>query len=151
MKKYYVVLHCEGSLKMENVTVLESGIEGTLSIEMAVEKYRKAEPDEKRRAGIQYVSHNEFTNLFGVAPSLFNQGKEVKECKQITVVVCDGAITNVSGIPEGIELKIIDADWDAPSVIIFKADGSEEHREATDEEAAEYLGEEEENTEEEEE
>jgi hypothetical protein len=55
--------------------------------------------------------------------------------KTITVIVSDGGITQVTGVPEGIELKIIDRDWERPQVHIYKKGGKDIHREATDAEA----------------
>jgi hypothetical protein len=39
--------------------------------------------------------------------------------KQITIVVCDGGITDVVGIPKGVALRIIDADLDVPIAKIY--------------------------------
>jgi len=60
----------------------------------------------------------------------------------ITVVVCDGGITNVTGIPAGVTLKVIDADWDYPQAHLYKKGGKHEVRQVTDTEREKYLGEE---------
>ena len=61
--------------------------------------------------------------------------------KLITVVVCDRTITNVVGIPEGVEVKIIHADLDVSIAKIYQANGQYEVREVTEEEREEFLGE----------
>ena len=57
--------------------------------------------------------------------------------KTIMVVVSNGGIVDVSGIPEGVVLKVIDKDFETPLAHIYNADLTEEHREVTEEEEAE--------------
>ena len=58
----------------------------------------------------------------------------------ITVVVVDGSITDVVGVPKGVTVRIIDADFSSPVVHLYKAGNKEVHRKATVEEDEEFLG-----------
>ena len=59
--------------------------------------------------------------------------------KTILMVVKDGGIVSVQGVPEGVELKVIDMDYESPIVHAYNADLTEEHRDITDEETAMWI------------
>ena len=64
----------------------------------------------------------------------------MKKLKTITVMIADAAIDGVEGVPEGMELKIIDFDYpDCPMVHTYRGkNGKSESREMNKEESKRY-------------